>query len=220
MATTKKRASSHGAATAQDTLRRDALRFFHIVNDESVPSDVRHELASYLDEVVNNAPSADWINNQARFLRCFVESAQDGLPLLISEIIRRLNRGETAEQIIRDIESRRKQVSEKCLARILAKPEPKDKTSDEWRYWKLRHMEQAFQGSGDREAYRQAWDEFEALLMGLMRDEDFWHVNNALALLPHLIIARQEIDRMNARDKRSKAAMKAAQTRAAQKGAR
>ena len=56
--------------------------------------------------------------------------------------------------------------------------------------------------------------------MGLMRDEDFWHVNNALALLPHLIIARQEIDRRGARDKRLKAAMKAAQTRAAQKGAR
>ena len=150
---TPKRARSRGAATAQDTLRRDALRLFRIVNDESIPREVRHDLTSYIDEVVSDAPSSDWTHNRAHFLRCFMESARDGLTRPLGEIIERLHKGETTEQIIRDIDRRRKENSTRSLVETLTKPEPKDKTSDEWRYWKLRHMEQAFQGSGDREAY-------------------------------------------------------------------
>jgi hypothetical protein len=100
------------------------------------------------------------------------------------------------------------------------KPEPKDKTSNEWRYWKIRQLEAGFDGPSDAKGYELAWDEFKALLRGLMSDENFWHVSNAKALLPHLIIARQSIDKMNAREKRSQAAMKGAQTRRKKGGKR
>jgi hypothetical protein len=42
----------------------------------------------------------------------------------------------------------------------LDQPEPKDRLSDEWRYWKLRHVEDAFglYGSLNREKYNAAWE--------------------------------------------------------------
>jgi hypothetical protein len=86
-------------------------------------------------------------------------------------------------------------------------PEPEDKTSDEWRYWKLRRMERAFEG-GDGAAYKQAWAEFKLLLNDLMAVEGFWHTGNARALLPTLIIARQQIDEQKAREKKVRAAKK------------
>jgi len=91
-------------------------------------------------------------------------------------------------------------------------PEPKDKLSDEWRAWKLRQFRRAFLRLGGEE-YRRAWDEFRALLYALMADGDFWHVSHALALLPHLLTARQEIDRIHASEKRSRAGVKDAETR-------
>ena len=214
MPITKKRATK-----APDTLRRDAVRLFNIVNDQNIPLEVRHALVGYVDDVVSDAPSADWTNNRAHFLRCFIEGARGRLTRPVGEIIKRLHKGETAEEIIRDFECRGEATSARLQAEELAKPEPPDKTSAEWRYWKLRRMEQAFQ-SGDKEASRAAWDEFEALLMGLLRDENFWRAQSALALLPHLIIARQEIDRTNAGAKHSPAAKKSARARTAKGGAR
>jgi hypothetical protein len=97
-------------------------------------------------------------------------------------------------------------------------PEPKDKTSDEWRYWKLRRMERAFDGEDGAE-YKQAWAEFTALLKGLMADESFWHTGNARALLPHLIIARQQIDHARAFERSQSAAAKGTAARRKKAGA-
>ncbi len=96
-------------------------------------------------------------------------------------------------------------------------PKPKDKTSSQWRYWTLRKTAHAFQ-NGYMTARKQAWNEFEALLKGLMADGDFWHISNALAMMPHLIIARREIDKMNERERRAQAVIKGVLKRR-QKGA-
>jgi hypothetical protein len=95
---------------------------------------------------------------------------------------------ETEQQIDRELEMQRRK-------KRAAQPEPEDTTSDEWRYWKIANLTLAFTGA-DRDAYARAHAEFRALLTGLYHDEDFWHVTNALHLLPHLIIARQKIEKM------------------------
>ena len=73
-------------------------------------------------------------------------------------------------------------------------PEPADQTSQEWRDWKVKQFEQAVEHRvDDRAAYDLAWQEYEALLRGLIADDNFWHVSFATKLLPHLLDARQEI---------------------------
>ena len=95
-------------------------------------------------------------------------------------------------------------------------PEPKDKRSDEWRDWKIAQLRHGLlAGAGDHESYARAWAEFRGLLYGLLADGDFWHVSHALALLPTLLSARQEIDELHARDERSRAALKGWETRRA-----
>ena len=56
-------------------------------------------------------------------------------------------------------------------------PEPRDKTSDEWRYWKLRHVEDAFgcYGPTNPATYEDAWAYCRDLLLGLINDRNFWH---------------------------------------------
>lgn len=71
--------------------------------------------------------------------------------------------------------------------------EPKDRLSNEWRHWKLRQFEQAF-NSGELETYTAAWTEFRDLLRGLMADGNFWHTSHATELLPHLLSIRQYLD--------------------------
>ncbi len=206
--TPRKAGANRNGRTAEG-LRKEALLLFNLIHDESVPKDVRHEITEYVDEVISGAPSSDAVNNKPHFLRCFTESAAGGLTYQVAEILKRLKKGETAESIIRAFDRAREEWRAEREAEMLNAPEPKDKTSDEWRYWKLRRMEQAFEGE-DSEAYDRAWDEFKALLDGLLADPSFWHVSNAQALLPRLIIARQEIDRMDASEKRSRAGRKEA----------
>jgi hypothetical protein len=90
--------------------------------------------------------------------------------------------------------------------------EPVNRLSSEWRYWKIRQIERAFNGD-DRADYQAAWDEFRALLSSLMAEDDFWHTYFARNLLPYLIEARQHIDGLNLEERRSQAGMKAAKAR-------
>jgi hypothetical protein len=107
-------------------------------------------------------------------------------------LIRRADAGEDLDRIAAEEEARGEEKRAAMKAAELAKPEPKDKTSAEWRYWKLRQIEYGFT-SGDSEAYAAAWSFYRDLLAGLMEDENFFHVSFASTLLPHLIMARQEI---------------------------
>ena len=194
MATTKKRASSRGATKAPDTLRRDAVRLFNIVNDQNIPLEVRHALVGYVDDVVSDAPSADWTNNRAHFLRCFIEGARGRLTRPVGEIIKRLHKGETAEEIIRDFECRGEATSARLQAEELAKPEPPDRTSAEWRYWKLRRMERALRGEDGPEAHESARREFKQIAHRAVKvaTSEYYH---AAQMLPHFIIAVQEMEK-------------------------
>ncbi len=63
-----------------------------------------------------------------------------------------MKKGESVESIITDFRGQLDANAAAYAERWLTMPEPKDKTSDEWRYWKLRRMERAFDGD-DSEAY-------------------------------------------------------------------
>jgi antitoxin (DNA-binding transcriptional repressor) of toxin-antitoxin stability system len=198
-----------------EVTRADALLLFKLINDVAVSEDARRHLAEYVDDILNGAPATDPTNNRPLFLRGFIEGwprADKHTRRNVGEFLQRVKAGEPVETIIADFRGQLDAGAAAYAERWLTMPEPKDKTSDEWRYWTLRRMERAFEGD-DHAAYKGAWAEFTALLKGLMADEDFWHIGNALSLLPHLIIARQQIDERNAREKRSRAGMKGAATR-------
>jgi hypothetical protein len=59
----------------------------------------------------------------------------------------------------------------------------------------LQHIEAGFNSPGTP-AYEQAWTEFKELFDGLIADENFWQTRYMLPLLPHLVNARKEIDRL------------------------
>jgi hypothetical protein len=75
-------------------------------------------------------------------------------------------------------------------AEILAAGEPADKTSDAWRYWKLRQIEAGFDG-GDTVKYGAAWDEFWKFFDGYRVTGGVADTDSARRLLPTLISARQ-----------------------------
>jgi hypothetical protein len=85
-----------------------------------------------------------------------------------------------------------------------SKPEPKDKTSSEWRYWKLRHVEADFE-SGDRERRARAWREFFEFFDGFKRDRARQTTYAARQLLPDLIIAMQGAERDARRSRKGRA---------------
>lgn len=107
-----------------------------------------------------------------------------------------VKRGQSKKAALKAVEATDCQIELQRMKKRAAQPEPKDTTSDEWRYWKIANLHLDFR-SGNTDAYRRAHDEFRTLLTGLYNNEGFWRVSNALALLPHLIIARQEIEKMD-----------------------
>jgi len=143
----------------------------------------------------------------------------------IKEIIRLAEQGETFEDVrsrdyLNDWQDRRAgrpSWQERNAAKdkkFREGPEPKDKLSDEWRYWKLRNFEAALE-SGDEKKMQDAATEFRDLIKGLLADGDFWHTYNLRVLMPHIIIARQQIDRLRLQEKRLDAGVKGAATRKA-----
>jgi hypothetical protein len=74
-------------------------------------------------------------------------------------------------------------------AEIRVSPEPADKTSKDWRYWKLRNLEFDLE-SDDEELRGRAWREFDELYQWF-RGSSRQPASTARAVLPHLIIARQ-----------------------------
>ncbi len=199
---------------------KDALLLFKLIHDEAISEDARRHLLEYVDDILNSASLTDAAHNKSLFLRGYVEGLEQTdshSRRNIGEILERIKAGETLEEIIDDFNAQLQRSAEAQRVKWLTMSEPKDKTSSEWRYWTLRRTAHAFQ-NGDMAARKEAWNEFEALLKGLMADASFWHISNALALMPHLIIARQEIDKMNARERRAQAAIKGVLKRR-QKGA-
>ncbi len=198
-----------------------ASRFRRLVTDERQPEEARHELLEWFDQMCNHTGVN--LEHPAFFRRAFLMAtkATEEMPRrklaknldaycawqAYDEIQKTLARnvaGESLAAIYAEREAARARRHAEREAERLNAPEPEDKTSDEWRYWKLRRMEKAFD-DGDGAAYKQAWAEFKLLLNDLMAVEEFWHTGNARTLLPHLIIARQEIDHARAFEKRERA---------------
>ncbi len=206
-----------------------ASRFYRLITDETQPLDARRELLEWFDQMCNHTEVN--LEHPAFFPKAFLMAAKgtEEMPRrkrgknldarcawqaydAIQKTLARIQAGESLAAIYDAREAARARRQAAREAEQLNAPEPKDKTSDEWRYWKLRRMERAF-GGDDGEGYAAAWSEFSDLLKGLMAEADFWRTGNARALLPRLIIARQRIDQQNAREKRRRASVKGAETR-------
>jgi uncharacterized protein (UPF0147 family) len=203
-------------STPQTNTRKTALRLFNLLHDERVPKDARRTLMEWTDDIANDSPLTDPAQNRNLFLRAFVDGWQRPdsahARTVMCEILSRLDASESLESIFADFDRERVEWARKAKEEERRKPEPEDKLSDAWRYWTLRKFEDAFNGD-DRAAYTAAWREFKTLLNGLTSDGNFYYTSFALALLPQLIICRQEIDKLTRRDRKSKAGMKAAATR-------
>jgi hypothetical protein len=214
---TKRQATTLAHASA-------AARFHRLITDETQPAEARHDLLEWFDQMCNHTEVN--LEHPAFFPKAFLMAAKgtEETPRKkrgknldaawawqaydeIQKTLARTKAGESLAAIYAEREAARERRQAAREAENLNAPEPKDKTSDEWRYWTLRRMEKAFDGE-DGAAYKQAWAEFTALLKGLMAEEGFWHTGNARTLLPHLIIARQQIDKQNARAKKVRAAKK------------
>jgi hypothetical protein len=201
-----------------------AARFHRLITDETQPAEARHDLLEWFDQMCNHTGVS--LEHPAFFPKAFLMAAKGteemprrkGVKNLdaawawqaydeIQKTLKRTQAGESLAAIYAGREAARARRQAAREAENLNAPEPKGTTSDEWRYWKLRRMERAFDGEDGAE-YKQAWQEFKLLLNDLMAEEDFWHTGNAHALLPHLIIARQQIDKQKARAKRVRAAKK------------
>ena len=175
--------------------RKDALMLFNAINREGISDKARIDILGYIDEVIDDAPSQDPAHNKSLFLRLFSEGWQESSRHArrnMGEIIQRLRAGQTIEEIHNAFEQERAAWRRKKEEEERSKPEPKNWLSQEWRWWKIRQLERAFNGN-DREAYQAAWDEFKALLHELSKDGNFYHTYFARNLLPHLIEARQVI---------------------------
>ena len=214
-----------------------AARFHRLITDETQPAEARHDLLEWFDQMCNHTEVN--LEHPAFFPKAFLMAAKgtEEMPRKkgvknpdaawawqaydeIQKTLARTSAGESLAAIYAEREAARERRQAAREAENLNAPEPEDKTSDEWRYWKLRRMERAFDGRReDGEAYAEAWREFRALLDGLLADEDFWHTGNARALLPTLIIARQQIDHTRAFEKRQSAAAKDTATRRKKAGA-
>jgi hypothetical protein len=181
-----------------------------------LPASLFNDLGNAGSDFLNDLPSLAAFNDsepcilaRARSLRRADERAEG-------------RREELSKAVLEISMSSGVMVDHPALARraFLAKPEPKKKTSAEWRYWKLCQIEHAFENRTDaRDLYRQAWEYVKELFKGLLLCPDFWHVDLITPLLPHLIIARQEIDEIYAHEKRTRAGVKGAKKRKARKGA-
>lgn len=125
------------------------------------------------------------------------------------DLIKRVDGGADLNQLHDEGKRRQREQDEQQEAAILNAREPQDKTSDEWRYWKIRQIGAGFQ-SEDLEQYGAAWREFFALVDGFRRDENQQHVSHARALLPSLLVARQDSERMRRRTARERAKVKTA----------
>jgi hypothetical protein len=79
----------------------------------------------------------------------------------LRDLLERLDAGEPLEEIERSERRRYERKQSRQRAAMMKRPEPKDKTSDEWRYWKIRNLEAALQ-DGDVEAWGEFWSYLDA----------------------------------------------------------
>jgi hypothetical protein len=207
---------------------RLARRVSEIFAEAKARGDREDFIMQAADEVTTSGGEGVMLSSPASefFVQFFVNAARDLSPkyralVELKAIVARYDAGATLREMVEEEEARGRERTERHKAAQLEKPEPKDRLSDEWRYWKLRQIEHAFgpacMEEAGAEAYSAAHRYFRELLTGLFRDENFYNVAHILPLLPQLIIARQELDRTDRYERRSAAGAKGTETRKANK---
>lgn len=178
--------------------RNDVRRLYQIGQDESQSEEARDWLWGFFSDLASNAACIDYVNDRAVFTRALSEvlsniesrgaQGRNEHYLKLKEVLERVNKGETLDGIYQETRAaRRKREEERNNA-----PEPTNWRSQEWRHWKIRQLTRAL-NSDDTAAREAAFQEYKTLLSELVRDEDFYCVPFMVALLPDLIIARQDI---------------------------
>jgi hypothetical protein len=210
----------------------EGYRLARCVSEIYVEAKRRGDREDYIlqaaDEVTTGGGERVMLSSPASkfFAEFFAEAMRDmgdGHRALVAlkGIVARCDAGVTLREQAEEAETRGRERAEQRKAEQLAKPEPKDKTRDAWRIWKLRQIEADFR-SDDQERYSAAWATFRRFLHDFDRDNRAT-VNRALALLPTLLIGYQNEVKEQTRGKRSEAARRGAQARrasAAKKGGR
>jgi hypothetical protein len=187
--------------------RKDALMLFQAIQEAS-DEGATVDILGHIDDVMDNAPSSDPASNKELFLKFFLEGwPESGTHTRrnVGEIIQRVRAGQSIEEIYAHFQQEQAKASAEKAEKERNAPEPKNWLSSEWRHWKIRQLTRALTGD-DSEAYNAAWEEYQKLLRALVADEDFYHTSFALALLPHLLVARQDIAQIlgQKKDKRRK----------------
>lgn len=171
----------------------DALMLFKAIHAPGISSTAQIDILGYVDEVLDDAPKSDPIDNKALFLKFFPagwDEASLHTRRNVGDIIQRVRAGQSIEEIHEYFEQMRAKHHAENEEKERNQPEPEDKTSAEWRYWKLRRIERALRGELGTEAKSEAWQEFKQFArrgIRAMRDH-----RAAIEILPYLIIACQE----------------------------
>lgn len=196
------------AAEAADTSEEYAvaLRVRELAEaEEEREGDGWNFLITYVDDVTTNGsdqlcPNPDSEFFVPVFVKAVRELGRNFRPYVeLKDLIARVDAGADLAELAEEKEAGHARREEERAADFLDSPEPEDKTSRDWRIWKLRQFERGFyHHGGDAELYGEAWREYKGLLGGLLTAPAFWHVSHATALLPQLLITRQEIDALDA----------------------
>jgi hypothetical protein len=181
-----------------------------------------HLLATFADEVTQGGSDGLVLDPDSEFfVPVFVQAARDvGRRnedyIALKRLVERAEAGESLAEIEAERERKCDERSAELQRERLNAPEPKNKRSDAWRYWKLRQIEHAFENrENDQQAYEQASAFVRELVEGLYNSPDFWNMTFIAPMLAHFIIARQKLDGQKLRAKR--AGSKGIKTRTARK---
>jgi hypothetical protein len=191
----KKDTPTNKQKSREAKLRSDALLLFKTIADERIPEDARWIVQEYVQDIYSDVPETWPHNNKPLFVMGFVKGWQRKdtahARRNVGEMLNRLKKGESAESIIEDWESQREAARAKAEVEQVNAPEPEDRNSNEWRYWKLRQMEKALSGELGKMAQREALREFKQFAREAVRlaAHDKYH---AEMMLPHFIIAIQQ----------------------------
>lgn len=173
--------------------KSDVLRLYAAIQKAGAGSDASVDVLGYVDDVLDNSPSSDPASNKELFLKFFFEGWPESslhTRRNVGEIIQRIRAGQSIEEIHAHQQQEWEMIRRANRKKERSQPEPEDRTSDAWRYWKLRRMERALRGELGKDAKSEAWQEFKQFARRGIRAMRGHRA--AIEILPYLIIACQE----------------------------
>jgi hypothetical protein len=125
-------------------------------------ADGAHFFVEHVDAVLEGGEDGLMPNPDSRyFVPLFVEAFNERGPRdnhvrKLLALIRRVDEGADLNELHDEADREEAARQEKLRAADLAKPEPEDRLSDKWRYWKIRHLGVGLRG-GDAAAWGEFW---------------------------------------------------------------